>query len=94
MRSYSILATITLGLFSYFPSTINAHQLTKTSFHGCILGQVTEAARNQKLIFARDIERTCACVENQVKKGLRPNNCPTTRTVSERDALSIWYWGR
>ena len=74
--------------FLFITPEIKSDQLYDT----CVIEQVTNFANRSKFVKARDIIRNCACFSNRYKQGLSVFDCPTMKTIGEREASDYFVW--
>ena len=64
--------------------TLSSYANVETIRKECLNIQIEKSARNDDYIYARDLERFCACAANNYVQDLSPKSCPSVSVIEKR----------
>tara|TARA_B100002051_G_C16385890_1_gene462808 strand:+ start:229 stop:483 length:255 start_codon:yes stop_codon:yes gene_type:complete len=74
---------LSIFFISFFIYSSPSYASTKTVEEQCILDFTSDASRDYVWLDARQLSKTCACIANNIKRGLNPQSCPNINRVSD-----------
>ena len=61
----------------------SSYASAKTVQEQCILDFISDASRDYAWLDSRQLEKTCACISNNISRGLNPQSCPNINRIED-----------